>query len=348
MAMIKLPKKSINYFNRHYLEIFDSGALAEGDWIKKISDWTRSYTSASYAEAFNSNGAGIFAIMSVLKKFYGKTHYFIQANTMYGVRAMSEASGLKSAGAVDCRLSTLMPSASDVSGFLQSLEAPAQTVFLLTHIGGWVNPDIEEIVAICDKAGVVVIEDCAHSLGSTLNGKHTGLFGLAGVYSLYATKAVPVGEGGLMVTDNDALGALLSRFIMYDRFEQEMNIGVNMRMSEINALLAYSVLRETESIISNKQAIAEKYSVACRSKGIDYLDPASGGQRSNLYKYILIDKDKTECKKFVNIRSRTSPVYDYSLGEDPEGIAKNHICLPIWYGLESDVVDRVVSEIMDL
>lgn len=46
------------------------------------------------------------------------------------------------------------------------------------------------------------------------------------------------------------------------------------------------------------------------------------------------------------IKNRTSPVYDYSLGEDPMKIAKRHICLPIWYNLEEEVVQRTVSEIL--
>ena len=345
MGMIKLPEKSVKFFSENYLEIFNSGKLAEGEWIKQVVSWTKSYTGASYAEAFNSNGAGIFAIMSVLKKFYGKSHYFIQSNTMYGVKAMAEASGLEYCGAVDCTLSTLMPGIDQVSALLKNLEQPKQTVFLITHIGGWVNPDIEEIVALCEEAGVVVIEDCAHSLGSTLNQNHTGLYGLAGVYSLYATKAIPVGEGGIMVTNNDSLGELVSRFIIYDRFEQEMDIGVNLRMSELNALLSYSVLLETESIIANKMDIAKKYSAACAAKGISFLDPNSLGQRSNLYKFILVDDAKTNCKRFNKLISRTSPVYDYCLGNDPEEIVANHICLPIWYNLEAEIVEKVVNEI---
>ena len=73
------------------------------------------------------------------------------------------------------------------------------------YFGGWINPEIESIAAYCCEKGITLIEDCAHSLGSTLNGKHSGLYGFAGVYSLYATKAIPAGEGGLIVTNNEKL-----------------------------------------------------------------------------------------------------------------------------------------------
>ena len=149
---------------------------------------------------------------------------------------------------------------------------------MLTHIGGRVNPDIELIAEICKNKGVSLIEDCAHSLGSTFKGKHTGLFGDAGVYSLYATKAIPVGEGGIILTNNDELNEIASKFIMYDRFEQKLDIGINLRMSEINALLSYSVLKETEAIIKNKYLIAEKYCDACNKVDLEYLDPISALQ----------------------------------------------------------------------
>jgi perosamine synthetase len=347
MGMIKIPKKSEVFFEKNYKKIFETGALAEGEWNKKIKEWAVNYTGSKYSEVFNSNGAGIFSILSVLKEYRGKTDYFIQSNTMYGVKTMGAASGLEFVGSVSCVLDTLMPSIASVRGFLLTLPNPESTVFLLTHIGGWVNPDIKEIVEACEKVGVVVVEDCAHSLGATLNGEHTGLFGIAGVYSLYATKAIPVGEGGIMVTNDSELSDLVSRFIIYDRFQQKMSVGINLRMSEMNALLAYGVLIETGEIIKSKQAIARRYMEACDSKNIDYIDPFSNGQKSNLYKFILVNKANTAESLFAHITSKTSPVYEYMLGEDPENIAERHICLPIWYDLDENIILDTIKQILD-
>ena len=69
------------------------------------------------------------------------------------------------------------------------------------------------------------MEDCAHSFGSTLNGKHSGLFGDAGVYSFYATKAIPVGEGGIVVTNDAKIGEMIIDFSIYDRFDQKVKNG---------------------------------------------------------------------------------------------------------------------------
>lgn len=343
--MIKIPKLAIEHFDANYKEIFSSGNLAEGKWNKEVADWACSFSSAPYALAANSNGAGILALLNVLKTYKNKNTIFIQSNTMYGVKAMSLSSGLDLIGYVDCSLDYLMPTYEHVANFIALLEKPDESVFLLTHIGGWVNPDIERIASLCKEKGVALVEDCAHSLGSTLHGKHTGLFGDAGVYSLYATKSVPAGEGGIIVTDDQELFEMVQKYSIYDRFDQELDLGINNRMSEIGALLCFSVLRETQAIIDNKYAIAEKYIAACNNYGWEFIDPSSEGQRSNLYKFLLLSRSSDPTSEFEQIKTRTSPVYDYALGADANEVKDRHICLPIWYQLEDVVVNQVVSEL---
>jgi perosamine synthetase len=345
MGMIKLPKNARQYFDDNYKEVFSTGNLAEGAWNEKIADWACKYTEAPYATAVNSNGAGILSILSVLKSFRNKKKIFIQSNTMYGVKTMAITSGLELIGYVDCSLDYLMPTFEQVEDFIDTLDDPKECVFLITHIGGWVNPDIERIANLCNQSEVTLIEDCAHSLGSTLNEKHTGLFGDAGVYSLYATKAVPAGEGGIIVTNDEDLYDKAQRYSIYDRFDQQLDLGVNNRMSEINALICYSVIKETEAIIENKLSIAKRYINACDQNGWEYIDPFANEQRANLYKFILISRSLDPVEDFKAITLRTSPVYDYYLGNDSSDIKDRHICLPVWYELEEEKILDVISEL---
>jgi len=346
MGTIKLPDEARRHFADNYEEIFDTGNLAEGQWNKSVAEWARDYTKAPFAHAVNSNGTGLFSILSILKHYRNKKRVFLQSNTMYGVRTIAITSGLDLCGYVGCELDSLMPSYAQVAEFIDHLDRPSEAVFLITHIGGWVNPEIEEIAKLCRERGISLVEDCAHSLGSTLNGEHTGLFGDAGVYSLYSTKAIPVGEGGIVVTRNEELHTMISKFSIYDRFDRKLDLGINNRMSELNALLAYSVLTQSEVIIENKKAIAKAYMDACDHYDWHYIHPNSNQQNSNLYKFILLSKAADPILEFSQIESRTSPVYDYTLGPDTHDIVNRHICLPIWYGLEKTVVDNVVSELI--
>ena len=116
-------------------------------------------------------------------------------------------------------------------------------------------------------------------------------------------------------------------------------------MSEINALLSFSVLKNINEIIENKYNIADKFIGACEEYGWDYIHPTSNHQRSNLYKFILKSKAANPQDEFSQIKTRTSPVYDYALGLDPNEVSTRHICLPIWYNLENASIDKVLSEL---
>jgi dTDP-4-amino-4,6-dideoxygalactose transaminase len=347
MGMIKIPEQAIVKFEENYKEIFDTGNLAEGKWNKELSKFFTHYTGAKFAMPFSSNGSGLLTILLLLKKHRGYKRIFIQSNTMYGVKTIAISSGLDFIGCVPCSIPSLMPTADQVSVFLDSIGNTSDCVFLLSHIGGIVNPDILEISKICKDRGVALVEDCAHSLGSTLDGKHTGLFGIAGVYSLYATKAIAAGEGGISVTNDEEIGGLIEKFQIYDRFDQKEEIGVNFRISELQALFSLSICELSEHIIENKSRIAELYIKSCIKSNIDFVDPYQNGQRGNHYKFSIIANLDSN-KEFSKIANRTSPVYDYALGDDPFNIAKRHICLPIWYNLEDSVVDDTVQQLLNL
>ena len=64
---------------------------------------------------------------------------------------------------------------------------------------------IDEIVEICNHYHIALVEDSAESLGSTYKGKHTGTFGLFGIYSFNGNKTVTCGGGGAIVTNDEAL-----------------------------------------------------------------------------------------------------------------------------------------------
>ena len=121
MGMIKLPKNSIDFFSQNYPDIFESGNLAEGAWGKKVSEWSCKYTSSKYSLAVNSNGAGLFALLRILKEYRHKKKVFLQSNTMYGVKTIALSSGLSLCGYVDCSLDSLMPNYEQVKFFISNI-----------------------------------------------------------------------------------------------------------------------------------------------------------------------------------------------------------------------------------
>jgi len=144
-----------------------------------------------------------------------------------------------------------------------------------------------------------------------------------------------------------SLACILDKFQIYDRFDQKQEIGVNFRISELQALFSFSICRLSESIIENKAAIADRYIEACKKAGVTYVDPYENGQRGNHYKFSLIARENAAVE-FAGIKNRTSPVYDYKLGDDPQNVHLKHICLPIWYNLEEEIIAETVDQILSL
>jgi dTDP-4-amino-4,6-dideoxygalactose transaminase len=93
-------------------------------------------------------------------------------------------------------------------------------VLLLSHMRGHIV-DMHKLMAICDEAGVIVIEDCAHTMGASWDGMPSGRFGLAACYSTQTYKHVNSGEGGLIISDDADLMAratiLSGSYMLYDR-----------------------------------------------------------------------------------------------------------------------------------
>ena len=347
MGTIKLPNNSVEFFKNNQNKIFESGNLAEGPWNEQLSEKIKSICNVKNAICVNSNGSGLVALLLIYKEYYGRTNVMIQSNTMYGVKTMTKTAGYNLVDFIDCSLETLMPTFEDLKKAVSNYKGKiTQLVILLSDIGGIINPDIEKISKFCEEKNIILLEDAAHSFGSTLNNKFSGTFGDAGVYSYYSTKAIFAGEGGIVVTNDNNLGNLMKDFIAYDRFKRKMEIGFNIRLSELQALMIFSVAKEYKEIIKNKSKIAKKYTDACNSFKLKYIDQSASSNQGNYYKFTIISPDKAISDLLPKLKTTTSKVYDYSLGNSKE-IPLKHLCLPIWYRLEDKISDKAVQEIKE-
>ena len=93
-------------------------------------------------------------------------------------------------------------------------------VLLLSHMRGHIC-DMDTLMALCDAAGVTVVEDCAHTMGAAWNAVPSGRHGAVGCYSCQTYKHVNSGEGGLLVTDDPQVAAraiiLSGSYMMYEK-----------------------------------------------------------------------------------------------------------------------------------
>ena len=134
---------------------------------------------------------------------------------------------------------------------------------------------LDELIKVCNKWNIPVVEDAAESIGSEFNNTPTGGFGKLGVFSFNGNKIVTSGGGGAIVTNNIDLGFKAKHLTTtakvphpYEYVHDE--IGYNFRMPNLNAALACAQLEQLGSFIQNKRNLAKEYSIFFATKGINF------------------------------------------------------------------------------
>ena len=110
--------------------------------------------------------------------------------------------------------------------------------------------------------------------------------------------------------------------------------------------MIYSVVNEYKEIIKNKFNTAKKYAEACNSHNIKFINQSEKSNIGNYYKFTIISPEKNVSDLLPKIKTTTSKVYEYSLGNSKE-IPRKHLCLPIWFNLEENISDKVIKEIKE-
>jgi dTDP-4-amino-4,6-dideoxygalactose transaminase len=223
---------------------------------------------------------------------------------------------------VDCNREDLCMSFTD---FEAQAERHRPRAAILVHIGGHLAFESQQIAEYCAERGIFLLEDCAHAHGASWDGRKPGSWGDAGVFSLYATKTISTGEGGVVVSERPEVIEYARAFRNYGKPDYRVR-GLNFRMSELTAALGLVQIERLPEIVAWKNAVAR-----------EYLDPAYAsrlelpeGMTSGLYKYIVFDW----------LERSTGRVYDEPchriMGSDrtlpnTDWVARNHSCVPLYY-----------------
>lgn len=264
----------------YFREIVDSGYLSEGKYISLFEGEVANQYGGR-AIGMNSAGSCLFSVA----KYYDIKKALVCNNTFYATGAMLQNAGARIT-LVDCDDRFSM-SYDDLMRRYSDHDA-----VILTHIGGCIAQDYEKIYDFCRAEGILLIEDAAQAYGATFNSTQwgtvkAGYFGHAAVFSFYPTKAVPVGEGGVVVTRDKNLADFLQKFRNYGKYSLA---GVthylpgcfNFRMDEWTAAVAYYQVNRVEEILNWRREDAEVLRKV--------IQPLWWDSGSNWYKYIVDEK----------------------------------------------------------
>ena len=189
---------------------------------------------------------------------------------------------------------------------------------IITHIYSFPN-DMDKILKICKKNKILIIEDAAEVLGLKYKNKKCGSFGDISTFSFYANKQITTGEGGMISVNNKSLHQKCESlknlcFGKIDRFNHN-DIGWNYRMTNMQASLGLSQLKNINNIIKKKMEIGRIYYDNLKfNKNIEILPP-SNAYSKNIYWVvgILIKNKKMNAsilaKKLSKIGIQTRPFF---------------------------------------
>jgi dTDP-4-amino-4,6-dideoxygalactose transaminase len=238
--------------------------------------------------------------------------------------------------------------------------SPRTVGFVPVHLYG--HPaDLAGIQRLCSTLGLWLLEDCAQAHGAAWLGRKVGSFGRAGAFSFYPSKNLTVmGDGGLLVTDDDDVAARCRRLRDHGRLNKDVHaeVGFNLRFNEIQAAIGRVLLRRLDAMNDRRRALAERY--ARGLAGLPLVLPVERRGAYHVYHlYVVRTPRRDALAAFLKARGIATgihyPVPGHkqpaveSLGPVPlertERIVQEILTLPISAGHTDDEVDQVIAAV---
>lgn len=236
---------------------------------------------------------------------------------------------------------------------------------MVVHLYGQ-SADMDPIMALCQKYGVMVIEDAAEALGSTYKGKTPGTFGRMGVYSFNGNKIITTSGGGALVSEDESLIQHARKLATQARepapHYQHTEVGFNYRMSNICAGIGRGQLQVLNERVAQRRAVFAHYVEHLgHLPGLSFAPEAPWGKHTRWLSCLTIDPkqagiDREHVRLALmaqNIETRPlwKPMHMQPLmsefecigGEVGNALFEDGLCLPSGSNMTEDQLKRVVD-----
>jgi dTDP-4-amino-4,6-dideoxygalactose transaminase len=245
---------------------------------------------------------------------------------------------------------------------------------LVLHYGG--HPcDMDAVLKLAERRGLVVIEDAAHAPGATYRGRACGTLGAIGCFSFFSNKNLPVGEGGMIVTNDDELAAQLRLLrshgmttLTWDRHRGHASSydvvlpGFNYRLDEIRAVVGLAQLRRLPEENEARADVVARYRDRLHSTSgltmpfapVEGLKPShhlavvvlpEGAERDGI-RSSLEDRGIQTSVHYPPIHSFTAYRESRRALPRTDALAERLLTLPLYGGLTDEQVDAVIDGLL--
>ena len=355
-----ISKKDINFVNKTLKKGWIS---SNGPEVKKFEKNFSKYVDRKYSVAV-SNGT---AALEIAAKALGinKNDEVLIPNFTIISNALAVLRQHAKPVPIDCNLDDWNIKISDIEKKITN----KTKAIIVTHIYSFPN-DMDKILKICKRRKIFIIEDAAEVLGLNYKNKRCGSFGDISTFSFYANKQVTTGEGGMISVNNLQLYKKCCSlrnlcFGKSNRFNHD-DLGWNYRMTNIQAALGLSQLKNIKYIVNKKMNIGRRYFQKLKNNENLQILPPSNLFAKNIYwvvgivikkKKIIASKLAKKLAKYgIQTRPFFWPMHEQTIFKkmnmfrnkkfpNSSYISKHGLYLPSYFNLKKKDIDYISSVI---
>lgn len=364
------------------VEVLKSDFLTQGPAIEKFEKCVAEYCGAKYAVAVTSATAALH--ISCLATGLGKGAILWTSPITFTASANCGRYCGADVDFVDIDPSTYNMSIAELEKKLQAAEIKPRVV-VPVHLAGQ-SCEMDKIYKLSQKYGFKVIEDASHAIGADYKETKVGCckYSDMTVFSFHPVKIVTTGEGGMVLTnDKDLYEKLVlyrSHGITRDPklmtgtadgpwYYQQIDLGFNYRMTDMQAALGYSQMQKVNEFVSKRRYLAKRYNELLKNINGIQLPDQNEDTKSSWHLYVVrVDfskisktknqifaemKEKGICLNLHYIPVHTQPYYEnlgFKGGDFPnsEKYYEEAFTLPLYYSLTDEQQDHIVKSLVEV
>jgi len=250
--MIPISKPFIGEEEKqNVLEVLESGMLVQGQKVSDLEQKFSTLCQTDYAIATSSGTAALH--LALLARGIGPGDEVITTSFTF----IASVNSIIYAGATPVMVDVNEETFNLDPAKVEAAITPRTKAIMPVHLYGY-PCDMDALTGLAERHNLILVEDAAQAVGATYNGKPIGSFG-TGCFSLYATKNIQSGEGGMITTGDPELAhhiRLLRQHGMERRYYHEM-LGYNFRMTNLHAAIGLAQMDRLEDFNQKRRYNAE-------------------------------------------------------------------------------------------
>lgn len=360
--MIPWAQPYLSQQEKEYLNVaFDSTWISGGEYVESF---TREFKNIIGCEYGVTTASGTTALMLALlgAGIGGGDEVIVPAFAFMGAANMVLAVGARPVF-VDVDPNTWCLDGDKIEEAL----TPHTKAIIPIHTYGNVC-DMDTICHVAKKNNLLVIEDVAEACFSTYKGSYAGTYGDIACFSFQATKTLAMGEGGIVLTNSEALYKKISCIRNHgmdpERRYWHTEIGHNFRLPNLQAALGCAQLERKDEIIRERKRVYASYKRALENERSVSMQQLTHGVDAIMWACALRIEERTQAKERdtviknlfkANIETRPGfysadcmPLYDAQAAPVAHACAETILCLPLFCELTNEQIEYITTNLIAL